>query len=45
MAKAPGSAKDFDGAGNVWFKIFEVTAYADPNGVNAPTYPTLGESS
>jgi hypothetical protein len=23
MAKAPGSAKDFSGAGNVWFKVYQ----------------------
>jgi len=39
MAKAPGKAIDFDGSGNVWFKIFEITAHADPTGTNYPTFP------
>jgi len=45
MAKAPGKAKDFDGAGKVWFKIFEVPANADPTGKNYPTYPATAMSS
>ncbi|CAF1316664.1 unnamed protein product [Rotaria sordida] len=39
MAKAPDKAIDFDGSGNVWFKIFEITAHADPTGNNYPTFP------
>ncbi|CAF3750859.1 unnamed protein product [Adineta steineri] len=39
MAKAPGKAIDFDGAGNVWFKIFEITAHADPTGNDYPRFP------
>ncbi|UJR38882.1 hypothetical protein I4U23_031550 [Adineta vaga] len=39
MAKAPGKVTDFDGSGNVWFKIFEITAHADPAGNNYPTFP------
>ena len=45
MARAPGKVKDFDGAGNVWFKVFEITANADPAGKNAPTYPATSELS
>lgn len=45
MARAPGNVKDFDGAGNVWFKVFEITANADPAGKNAPTYPATSELS
>lgn len=44
MAKAPGRAKDFDGAGKVWFKVFEITAYPDPTGTNYPSYPATSES-
>ena len=44
MAKAPGKAKDFDGAGNVWFKIHEITAYPDTTGKNTPYYPSTSES-
>lgn len=39
MAKAPGKALDFDGAGSVWFKIYEITGIADPAGVNYMTWP------
>ena len=42
MAKAPGRAVDFDGAGNVWFKIFEITAHPDPTGQQYPTFPSSG---
>ena len=45
MAKAPGNVMDFDGSGQVWFKIFEITARPDPTGATYPKYPTLGESS
>jgi hypothetical protein len=45
MAKAPSKAIDFDGFGNVWFKIFEITAHADPTGTNYPTFPANSESS
>ena len=45
MAKAPGKAKDFDGAGKVWFKIFEITPHADPAGIKEITYPSTSESS
>ena len=45
MAKAPGKAVDFDGAGNVWFKVFEIPAIADPAGKNPPTFPAICEWS
>jgi hypothetical protein len=45
MAKAPGKVIDFDGSGNVWFKVFEITAHADPTGKKEPTYPATSESS
>ena len=45
MAKAPGKAIDFDGAGNVWFKVFEITANADPKGINNPIFPATSESA
>ncbi|CAF0965746.1 unnamed protein product [Adineta steineri] len=45
MAKAPGKAIDFDGAGQVWFKIYEITAHADPTGKNVPTYPATALTS
>ncbi len=45
MAKAPEKAIDFDGSGDVWFKIFEITAHADPTGTNYPTFPANSESS
>jgi hypothetical protein len=45
MAKAPGKAVDFDGAGKVWFKIFEISADADPTGKNYPTYPSTSKLS
>jgi hypothetical protein len=38
MAKAPGKAIDFDGAGKVWFKVFEITAHADPSGTKEPCH-------
>ena len=44
MAKAPARAVDFDGAGNVWFKIFEMTAHADPTGTDYPTFPANSKS-
>ena len=40
MAKAPGSASAFDGAGNVWFKVKEVTAQTD--GGKTINWPSLG---
>jgi len=40
MAKAPGKAADFDGSGNVWFKVHEITAYPDPRGHQFPTFPS-----
>ena len=43
MAKAPGQAIDFDGAGQVWFKIYEITAHADPTGQSYPTFPANSE--
>jgi hypothetical protein len=45
MAKAPGKVIDFDGSGNVWFKVFEITANVDPTGKNYPTYPSTSEPS
>jgi len=45
MAKAPGKAIDFDGSGNVWFKVFEITANVDPTGQNNPTYPSTTMNS
>lgn len=45
MAKAPGNVIDFDGSGQVWFKIFQITARTDPTGATYPTYPTLGTPS
>ncbi len=45
MAKAPGNAKDFDGSGQVWFKIFEIGAGVDPTGKNYPSYPATSKSS
>lgn len=41
MAKAPGRAKDFDGAGNVWFKVFELGPQFSGSG--PPTYPVTSE--
>ena len=29
MAKAPGDASEFDGSGQVWFKVHEVGAVTD----------------
>lgn len=29
MAKAPGLASEFDGSGDVWFKVHEVGAVTD----------------
>lgn len=45
MAKAPSgtSSVNFDGAGNVWFKVYQITANADPAGVNYPTFPALSK--
>ena len=43
MAKAPGSASAFDGAGNVWFKVKEVTAQTD--GGKTINWPSLGNDS
>lgn len=45
MAKAPGRVVDFNGDGNVWFKVHEITAYPDPNGINYPDYPVTSKSS
>ncbi|KDQ10946.1 glycoside hydrolase family 61 protein [Botryobasidium botryosum FD-172 SS1] len=42
MAKAPGNVVDFDGSGNVWFKVYQITANADPSGTNYPTFPAEG---
>ncbi|CAF1377557.1 unnamed protein product [Adineta steineri] len=42
MAKAPGKVVDFDGSGNVWFKVFEIPAYPDPAGHQYPTFPSSG---
>jgi hypothetical protein len=33
MAKAPGAAADFDGSGQVWFKIFDLGPTFDASGV------------
>lgn len=41
MAKAPGSVADFDGAGNVWFKIYEDQPNFAQSGL---TWPTEGAS-
>jgi len=45
MAGPVASAKDFDGAGDVWFKIHEIPAIADPNGVEYPKFPAEGLAS
>jgi hypothetical protein len=45
MAKAPGNAVDFDGSGNVWFKVFEITAHPDPTGNQYPTFPSSALNS
>ncbi|KDQ12296.1 glycoside hydrolase family 61 protein [Botryobasidium botryosum FD-172 SS1] len=42
MAKASGDVMSFDGSGKVWFKIYQITAIADPTGTNYPTFPALG---
>lgn len=42
LAKAPTTAASFDGKGNVWFKIFQITGIADPTGTNYPEFPATG---
>ncbi|KAK8077826.1 hypothetical protein PG996_003996 [Apiospora saccharicola] len=37
MAKAPGSVADFDGSGNVWFKIYEDQPNFAQSGLTWPT--------
>uniref|UniRef100_A0A8H8CJS6 lytic cellulose monooxygenase (C4-dehydrogenating) n=1 Tax=Psilocybe cubensis TaxID=181762 RepID=A0A8H8CJS6_PSICU len=37
MAKAPGSAANFDGSGNVWFKVHEISAVT--NGGRSISFP------
>ncbi|KAG8747603.1 hypothetical protein FRC10_000145 [Ceratobasidium sp. 414] len=38
MAKAPSTAASFDGSGNVWFKIYQISAVTD--GGKTITWPT-----
>jgi hypothetical protein len=45
MAKAPHKVIDFDGSGNVWFKVFQISAHADPSGNSYPTFPANSEST
>ncbi|KAH8917758.1 lytic polysaccharide monooxygenase [Atractiella rhizophila] len=44
LAKVPSgsSVTTWDGSGAVWFKIFQISAIADPNGVNNIQFPALG---
>ncbi|KZV82132.1 glycoside hydrolase family 61 protein [Exidia glandulosa HHB12029] len=42
MAKAPTTAAAFDGKGQVWFKIFQISGVADPTGTNYPEFPATG---
>jgi hypothetical protein len=37
MAKAPGSVVNWNGAGNVWFKIFEEGGKVDNTGIHFHT--------
>jgi len=39
MAKAPSTAASFDGKGQVWFKVFQISGVADPTGANYPEFP------
>jgi hypothetical protein len=41
MAKAPGDPSNFDGAGDVWFKIHEWGADFSSGSIN---WPQLGEN-
>jgi hypothetical protein len=43
MAKAPGAAADFDGDGEVWFKVHEISAVTD--GGSTITFPAEGVPS
>ncbi|KAF9051856.1 fungal cellulose binding domain-containing protein [Panaeolus papilionaceus] len=42
MAKAPGSVNGWDGSGQVWFKVYQVTA--NTNGGSSITFPTDNQS-
>lgn len=37
MAKAPGAVSDFDGSGNVWFKIYEDAPTITASGMSWPS--------
>ena len=37
MAKAPGTAADFDGKGNVWFKIYSDEAIITESSIEFPS--------
>ena len=43
MAKAPTQANAFDGSGQVWFKVHQISAVTD--GGQSITWPDNGQSS
>jgi len=43
MAKAPSTAASFDGKGQVWFKVFQISGVADPTGAKYPEFPATSK--